>query len=108
MDENIKVFIQQLEECEETYQIERWQLRVLTYLDEVFGNEIANKFQSLNISDNPWDGSARQRGYLEALLDKKRPSIENNQAKQVANKKLTYDLFVYELGRLVSNSVNLR
>ena len=74
MDENIKIFVQELEKCEETYEIERWQLRVKSYLDELFGHEIANKFQSLNTSDNPWDGSASQRGFLEALLSKKRPT----------------------------------
>ncbi len=37
MDEKIKVFIQELSECEEIYEIERWQLRVMTYLDEAFG-----------------------------------------------------------------------
>lgn len=74
MDENIKIFVQDLEKCEETYEIQRWQLRVKSYLDEVFGHEIANKFQSLNTSDNPWDGSASQRGFLEALLSKKRPT----------------------------------
>ena len=74
MDENIKIFVQELEKCEEGYQIERWQLRVKIYLDEVFGHEIANKFQSLNFNDNPWDGSASQRGFLEALLSKRRPS----------------------------------
>ena len=88
MDENIKVFIQELSECEETYEIERWQLRVMTYLDEAFGNEMANRFQSLNINDNPWDGSARQRGYLEALLAKKKSSDDDIQVKQMANVKI--------------------
>ena len=74
MDENIKIFVQELEKCDETYEIERWQIRVKSYLDEASGHEIANKFQSLNINDNPWDGSARQRGYLEALLAKKKSS----------------------------------
>jgi len=60
MDENIKLFIQELSECEETCALERWQLRVKTYLDEAFGYEMANKFQSFNTNDNPWDGSARQ------------------------------------------------
>ena len=73
MDENINIFVQELEKCGETYEIEWWQLRVKSYLDEAFGHEIANKFQSYNL-DNPWDGSARQRGYLEALLSKKRSS----------------------------------
>jgi len=71
MDENINIFVQELEKCQETYEIERWQLRVKSYLDEAFGHEIANKFQSYNL-DNPWDGSARQRGFLEALLSKMR------------------------------------
>lgn len=74
MDENLKIFVQELEKYEEAYEIERWQLRVKSYLDEVFGHEVANKFQNLNTSDNPWDGSAIQRGYLEALLSKKRPT----------------------------------
>ena len=74
MDENIKLFVQELDKFEETYEIGRWQLRVKSYLDEVFGHEIANKFQSLNTSDNPWDGSASQQGFLEALLSKKSPA----------------------------------
>jgi len=73
MDKNITVFVKELEKCNETYEIERWQLHVTSYLDETFGHEIANKFKSLNTNDNPWDGSARQRGYLEALLVKKKP-----------------------------------
>lgn len=88
MDENIKVFIQELSECEETYEVKRWQLRVFAYLDEAFGNEIANKFQNLNITDNPWDGSATQRGYLEALLAKKISSDEDIQVKQNLNVKI--------------------
>ena len=74
MGENLKEFVQELEKCQETYEIERWQLRVKSYLDEAYGNKIANKFQSLNFNDNPWDGSASQRGYLEALLAKKKSS----------------------------------
>ena len=74
MDKNINVFVKELEKCDETNEIERWQLRVTSYLDETFGYEIANKFKSLNTNDNPWDGSARQRGYLEALLAKKKSS----------------------------------
>lgn len=74
MDENIRGFVKDLESCSETYEIKRWQLRVKSYLDIALGREIADKFQSLNINDNLWDGSARQRGYLEALLAKKRSS----------------------------------
>jgi len=107
MDENIEVFIQELAKCEETYEIERWQLRVMTYLDEAFGYEMANKFQSLNINDNPWDGSARQRGCLEALVAKKKSSNENIQVKQMANRRLTYELFICELGRLITSGERL-
>ena len=59
---------EELEKCDEAYEIERWQLRVKSYLDEAFGDEIANKFQNLNINDNLWDGSARQRGCKISLL----------------------------------------
>jgi hypothetical protein len=88
MDENLKVFIKELSECEGTYAIKRWQLRVFAYLDETFGNEKANRFESLNINDNPWDGSARQLGYLEALLAKKKSSDEDTQVKQMLNVKI--------------------
>lgn len=88
MDENLKIFIQELLKCEENYEVERWQLRVFTYLDEAFGNEKANRFKSLSINDNPWDGSARQRGYLEALLVKGSSSVEDNQANQMVNVKI--------------------
>ena len=74
MDEKIRGFVKDLESCSETHEIKRWQLRVKSYLDVAVGSEIADKFQSLNINDNPWDGSASQRGYLEALLASKRPS----------------------------------
>ena len=107
MDENIKIFIQELVKCEEIYEIKRWQLRVQTYLIEAFGDEMANKFQSLNIDDNPWDGSARQRGYLEALVAKKKSSNKNIQANQIAPKKLTYDLFIQELDRLITSGETL-
>jgi len=106
MDENIKIFIQELAKCEETYEIERWQLRVMTYLDEAFGNEMANKFQSLNINDNPWDGSARQRGYLEALVAKKSPPMKIFKLIK-CQKKLTYDLFIRELDRLITSGETL-
>lgn len=107
MDENIKLFIQELSECEETYALERWQLRVKTYLDEAFGHEMANKFQSFNTNDNRWDGSARQLGYLEALLAKKKSSNENIRVRQMVNSRLTYDLFIYELGRLITSGETL-
>ncbi len=74
MDEKIRGFVKDLESCSETHEIKRWQLRVKSYLDVAVGSEIADKFQSLNINDNPWDGSASQRGYLEALLAPKRSS----------------------------------
>ncbi len=103
MDENIKLFVQELEKVQETYEIERWQLRVKTYLDEVFGHEIANKFQSLYFNDNPWDGSANQRGYLEALLAKKKSSNENMRVQQMSNDILTYNLFINELRQLITS-----
>lgn len=64
MDENLKIFVQELEKLEESYEVERWQLRVKSYLDEVYGHEAANKFQNLNTIDNPWDVSASQQGFL--------------------------------------------
>jgi hypothetical protein len=105
--ENIKNFIQELEKCEETYEIGRWQLRVMTYLNEVFGGDIVSKFQSLNINDNPWDGSASQRGYLEALVAKMKSSNKNIQVNQATKKRLTYELFIHELGQLITSGETL-
>ncbi|MCJ7603225.1 MAG: toll/interleukin-1 receptor domain-containing protein [Desulfobulbaceae bacterium] len=78
MSNKIHDFLTELGNCEETHEIERWQLRVEIYLKETLGHDIAEKFQSLNNNSNSWDGSAKQRGYLEALIEKKSPLGNSN------------------------------
>jgi len=80
MNNKIEEFLIQLDSYEEKYEIERWQLRVNIYLEETLGHEIANKFQNLAKNRNPWDGSAQQRGYLEALIEKKNPLDKTNKS----------------------------
>lgn len=80
MSDKIHKLLKELDGCDETCEIERWQLRVKIYLEETLGHEIAKKFQSLNNNSNSWDGSAQQRGYLEALVEQKSHLDDSNKS----------------------------
>jgi len=89
MSHKIQDFLTELDNCGETYEIERWQLRVKIYLEETLGHEIANKFQKLNSNSSSWDGAAQQKGYLEALIEQNDPlDSSNNSMKGIDRVKL--------------------
>ena len=68
MNKQLSNLINDINDCEEGYEISRWQLRAHAYLEHAYNGEIANAFQEFASTGNMWDDSAKQRGYLESLL----------------------------------------
>ena len=69
MTEFLRALIDELDTFGESYEISRWQLKVQTYLQHTFESEVYKTFSELSCTDNVWDDSAKQKGYLEAFYE---------------------------------------
>jgi hypothetical protein len=70
MCNKLQALLEELDSLDQDYAIERWQLTVHTYLLHRHSSEIASTFKTLADSNNVWDNSAKQKGYLESLVEK--------------------------------------
>jgi len=64
MNKMIDTFITEGHQITDETQLERWQLRVKTYLSEVSENDECEKFKSLEQSWDNFNDLSQQLGYL--------------------------------------------
>ncbi len=69
MKKTIEEYIEQIESYDQIYEVERWQLEVKTYLESQYNTSVASRFFEQGDSDNIFDNSAKQKGYLKTLID---------------------------------------
>ena len=83
MSDKLKSLLNDLDSYDQDYEIQRWQLQVYAFLEHGYDRSVASTFSDLGNTNNVWDDSAKQKGYLEALLEKVEhsksyfPRIEN-------------------------------
>lgn len=65
----VQKFIDEAEEFTDGWQVTRWQARVSTFLEHVYGLDRRQEFEGLTrYVDNSFDQLAKQLGYLEAIV----------------------------------------
>ena len=73
MDNNLKSYLKDIDTYTDHSDITRWQLQIHTYLKEAYGSQVAEKFLKFGKDEDLWNASAKQKGFLQALI-----LVENN------------------------------